>query len=67
MKPRYIIVDRTKRDAFEREWQVPYGYNGCHIFLELKSALETYSWLTTNKTDYIIEKYDSGKKKEVVI
>lgn len=26
MKPRYVVIDEYKRDQFEKEWQLPFGY-----------------------------------------
>jgi len=63
MEPRYIIIDRSKRDKFEREWQLPYGYNGCRIFSNLDEAKKYYKEIPkmpVGKVDYIIESYANG-------
>ncbi len=31
MKPKYAVIDEYKRDRFEKEWQLPYGYSKCFI------------------------------------
>jgi len=65
MKPRYIIVDKVKRDNFEIKWQMPYGYNGCRIFDDEVKAIEFYkdNMGKNNLSDgHVLERYDNGIK-----
>jgi len=68
MRPRYVIVDKTKRDLFESKWQLPFGYNGCRIFDNEDKAIEFFKDTVSKYgfgEHYIIEKYDNGTKEIV--
>jgi len=70
MEPRYIIIDQAKRDKFEREWQLPYGYNGCRIFSNLDEAINGFKFIPSEligNSNYIIEKYENGVKEVMPI
>jgi len=67
MKPRYIIVDKEKRDDFEMKWQIPYGYSTCRIFEDEDEALNQYKKSTVLEPNrFILEKYDMGYKEEII-
>lgn len=64
MKPRYVIIDKSRRDRFEKEWQLPYGYGGCRIFLDAQDAVDE---LKRVGNDFIIERHQDGIKEELIL
>jgi hypothetical protein len=79
MKPRYAVVDKEERDKFEREYQMPYGYGNVPIYFDLQEAVEARKSLVQEDViirkyiqaqfddNYIIEEYDNGRVKEIVL
>lgn len=41
MKTRYVIIERKKRDDFEKEWHLPYGYGECYITFDFDEAINS--------------------------
>lgn len=66
MRPRYAVVDKEKRDSFEKEWQLPYGYGNCYVFLDPLDAIECRKNYLSDAYKYIIEKHYDGIKEEMV-
>jgi len=62
MKPRYVVIDKNKRDEFEKDWQLPYGYGGCRIFLNLGDAIDE---CIKRGIGYVVEKHEDGRKEEL--
>lgn len=44
MKERFAVVNEMRRDDFEKEWQMPYGYASCYVTMDLEDAMD---WLET--------------------
>ena len=74
MKPRYVVVNKSMRKEFEEEWQLPYGYANCPIFMSYNEALEELECILEDcgdaielinvqhdyVDDFIIEKCENG-------
>jgi hypothetical protein len=70
MRPRYAVVDKTGREEFEREYQMPYGYSSSSIYFDLESAIRRKNQLANSDYDdyeYVIEEYDNGAVREIVL
>jgi len=65
MKARYVLINVEERDNFEKEWQLPFGYDGCFITFEFKDAVRQ---LELYKYDYYgcsIERIDENGREIV--
>jgi len=58
MIPRFVIINISERNEFEKEYQLPYGYGDCPIFDDiddairgLKSIPELYKGCAVEKID----------------
>lgn len=60
MKPRYVIVNEAERNQFEKEWQMPYGYAQCPIFLDPEEAISFYmrNYTDHERLVFIVERID---------
>ncbi len=62
MKPRYAVIDQNERDNFEKEWQMPFGYNQCFVSFDPKEAVREIHYLVDQRAydpdDMIVEKID---------
>jgi hypothetical protein len=47
MKPRYAVINEFERDEYEKNWQVPFGYNGHFITFNPKEAVRHLDFLAT--------------------
>jgi hypothetical protein len=64
MKDRFCILDVTKRDEFEKEYQLPYGYASSLITFSFDEALDIVKNFDSNGV-LIIEKVNSEGREEV--
>lgn len=68
MKSRYVVIDEFRRDEFEKEWQLPYGYGYVQsVGFDPKLAIKQLQWLTehgyADPTTAIVEKIsDEGRE-----
>lgn len=64
MKPRYVVINEQDREAFEKRWQIPYGYGESDVFTDFEDAvdeLESYF----NSKEFIVEKIDTNGREVV--
>lgn len=63
MKPRYVILNEVERDAFEKRWQLPYGYGDTVIFSDLEEAMLELDSLYNPTTEWVVEEIsDEGRQ-----
>ena len=66
MIDRYVVIDEYTRDKFEKEWQMPYGYNNCFITYNSNEAVEFLDSMKDQGCDvstFIVEKVsDEGRE-----
>lgn len=70
MKPRYVVIDEYERDNFEKEYQMPFGYGNCVVFMDPQAAINTLEHICNIReaegvgyTTLIVEKIsDEGRE-----
>lgn len=67
MKARFVIIDPKERNDFEKQWQLPYGYSNCEIFMDRDKAIDWFnkSLGKLDRKKYVIEMCDAGKRQIV--
>ena len=65
MIPRYVIIDEEERDGFEKEYQLPYGYNNCFIAYSFEEAVMEMHFLMDQGQFLSVERID-GDGREIV-
>ena len=63
MISRYAILNEEKRDKFEKEYQMPYGYGNCEIFDDVDVAIDRFHF--NYGEGWIIEEYNSNGRSTV--
>lgn len=58
MVPRYVIINERERDEFEKEWQLPFGYDGCFITFEFADAIDQIKRFAYDYSGCSIERID---------
>jgi len=65
MIPRYAIINVSKRDEFEKELQLPYGYYNCFITGKLDVAIKELKSFPIIYKDCSIEKIDENGREVI--
>lgn len=56
----YAVINEKKRVAFEKEYQLPYGYAKATLFDDMLSAIIKLHDIALDREDYIVEECESG-------
>lgn len=68
MITRYAIINVEDRDNFEKEWQLPYGYNNCYVNTDLGDTIDEFRYYYDGRHEgYIIEKIDEYGREVIEI
>lgn len=68
MKPRYVIVNETEKQYFEKYFELPYGYNSCPIFFSFEEAKNYFDNVLSleDQLNCIIERWNKIGEVELV-